>query len=100
MLAIILYVASTVARPTIGPPDRMVPNLGNDELLLNGCQQRLCFSQVQAEIADISKIIRLRNLHHIRDLTIAISARLHQPQDPSRPHHCERRYSTIIPLAP
>jgi hypothetical protein len=63
-----------IGKPAAG---RHGPWPGRGDFMPDGCQQRLCFGQAPAGISDIPKVIRLRDLHRIRGLTIAINARLH-----------------------
>jgi hypothetical protein len=68
----------------------MVPGLGGDDLALKGDQHLLRLSQAQAQSGDVAKIIRLRDLHHVRAPTVTSSARFHQPQNPSHPRRVIR----------
>ena len=70
MPRVIRHVARAAAGSAIRPPFGMVPGPGGDQLVLDGCRQRLCFSEARAEIGDISKVIRLCDRHHIHDVTI------------------------------
>ena len=79
VLAVILHVTGTVARATGWPPDGMVPGLRSDNLALDGGQQLLRLSQAQAQIGEVANVIRLRDLHHVRAPTIAVTTGFHKP---------------------
>lgn len=63
-------------------------------------QQPLRFGQIQTEIGGVAKITEVRDLHHIRALIIAISARFQRRQDSSQPHHSQRENSRYVVAYP
>ena len=96
MLAIILHVTSAAAGAAGWPPDSMVPRLGGNDLALDGGQHLLRLGQAQAQIGDVAKVIRLRDLHHVGAPIIATSARFHQPQNPGHPRHPRERIAPQV----
>jgi hypothetical protein len=89
--SVILHVAATAAGLAGRRLNGMVPGLGGDHLALDGGQQQFRLGQAQAEVGEIAEVTRLRDLHHVRAPTIAVSTRLHQPHDPHHSRHPKSR---------
>ena len=83
MVPVVLHPANAAAARAVRPPNRLLPGLRGDDLLLNTRQQPLRLGQGQSQVGDIGDITRTIDLQDVRVRPLALSPSLYQPQHPA-----------------
>ena len=66
MVPVVLHPANAAAARAVRPPNRLLPGLRGDDLLLNTRQQPLRLGQGQSQVGDIGDITRTIDLQDVR----------------------------------
>src|SRR5689334_331160 len=82
VVSIVLHLAHSATALASRPSKGVVPGLRSNDLLLQARQQPLPFGQGQAQVGDLTEIIRPVDRHDVYGLVLTVSRDFYQPHNP------------------